>query len=83
MPNPFQTIYLASASQRRRELLKQISVHFEVLLLRVHPSRAEVDETPRPGEDPHEYVLRLARAKAEAGCAAMCARRLPAYPVLA
>jgi septum formation protein len=83
MPNPYQTIYLASASPRRRELLKQIGVRFEVLLLRAHPSRAEVDETPHPGEDPRDYVLRLALAKAEAGNMACRARRLPVYPVLA
>lgn len=80
---PYQTIYLASASPRRRDLLKQIGVHFEVLLLRTHPSRIDVDETPLPGEDPRDYVLRLARAKAETGNMACRARRLPAYPVLA
>lgn len=78
-----QTIYLASASPRRRELLKQIGVRFEVLLLRAHPSRVDVDETPHPGENPRDYVLRLARAKAEVGNMAFRARRLPAYPVLA
>lgn len=78
-----QTIYLASASPRRRELLKQIGVRFEVLLLRTHPSRVDVDETPRSGENPRDYVLRLARAKAEVGNMAFRARRLPVYPVLA
>lgn len=78
-----QIVYLASASPRRRELLKQLGVRFEVLLLRAHPSRTDVDETPRPGEDPREYVLRLASAKAEAGNMACRARRLPAHPVLA
>lgn len=79
----YRTIYLASASPRRRELLKQIGVRFEVLLLRAQLTRSEVDETPNPGEDPREYVLRLARAKAEAGSQACLARHLPAYPVLA
>lgn len=83
MAHPHQTIYLASASPRRRELLKQIGVHFEVLLLRMHPSRNDVDETPLAGEDPRDYVLRLARAKAEVGGMAFKARRLPAHPVLA
>lgn len=77
------TIYLASASPRRRELLKQIGVRFEVLLLRAHPSRADVDETPQPGENPRDYVQRLARIKAEMGNMASRTRRLPAYPVLA
>lgn len=81
--NPHQTIYLASASPRRRELLKQIGVRYEVLLLRAHPSRMDVDETPHDNENPSEYVLRLARAKAEVGCMASRARHLPAYPVMA
>lgn len=80
---PYHTIYLASASPRRRELLKQIGVRFEVLLLRTHPSRIDVDETPLSGEDPRDYVLRLASAKAEIGNMACRARRLPVYPVLA
>lgn len=83
MANPYQTIYLASASPRRRELLKQIGVRFEVLLLRTHPSRMDVDETPHGEESPHDYVLRLARAKAEVGSMASRLRHLPAYPVLA
>lgn len=83
MSHPYQMIYLASASPRRRELLKQIGVRFEVLLLRAHPSRTDVDETPHPGEDPRDYVLRLACAKAETGNMASRTRRLPVYPVLA
>jgi septum formation protein len=83
MANPHQTIYLASASPRRRELLKQIGVRYEVLLLRAHPLRMEVDEMPHGDEDPRDYVRRLARVKAEVGCMASRARHLPAYPVLA
>jgi septum formation protein len=83
MAYPYQNIYLASASPRRRELLKQIGVRFEVLLLRTYPSRLDVDETPQAGEDPHEYVLRMARAKAEKGNMACRVRHLPAHPVLA
>lgn len=83
MANPHQSIYLASASPRRRELLKQAGVRFEVLLLRTHPSRMDVDETPLAGEDPRDYVLRLARAKAETACMALRMRRLPIHPVLA
>jgi len=83
MAYPHQTIYLASASPRRRELLKQIGVHFEVLLLHMHLSREGLDETPMPGENPRDYVMRLAQAKAEVGNMTFHARRLPAYPVLA
>jgi septum formation protein len=53
-------IYLASGSPRRRELLGQIGVPFEVI-------RAGVDEDVRSGEPASEYVRRLAAAKADAG----------------
>ncbi|UUD65555.1 septum formation inhibitor Maf [Pseudomonas seleniipraecipitans] len=53
------TLYLASASPRRRELLTQIGVPF---LTQVVP----IDETPQAGESPATYVERLARAKAAA-----------------
>lgn len=77
-------IYLASQSPRRRELLKQIGINFEMLLLRADPRRnIVVDETPHPGEQPEAYVLRISRAKAEAGYAALSLRNLPAFPVLA
>lgn len=78
-----QRIYLASASPRRRELLKQIGVHFEVLMMRTHPARADINETPNPAENPRDYVLRIAHAKAETGHMALHMRRLPPYPVLA
>lgn len=77
-------IYLASQSPRRRELLKQIGVNFEMLLLRSDPRRnLEVDETPHDGEPPESYVRRIAQAKAEAGYAALRFRNLPSFPVLA
>jgi septum formation protein len=71
-------IYLASRSPRRRELLKQIGVNFELLLLRENPARgSDVDETPLAGESPEEFVLRIARAKAENGWLRVNERRLP------
>ena len=77
-------IYLASQSPRRRELLKQIGVHFDPLLLRCDPRReVMVDETPLPGEDPVAYVQRVCEAKARAGWEALVLRKLRAYPVLA
>ncbi|WP_295474259.1 nucleoside triphosphate pyrophosphatase [uncultured Pseudomonas sp.] len=54
------SLYLASGSPRRRELLTQIGVPFSVL-------SAEIDETPLPDEEPAAYVERLACAKARAG----------------
>jgi septum formation protein len=76
-------IYLASRSSRRRELLKQIGVSFEVLLLREGPQRAaDFDETPLPNEVPSDYAVRIARSKAEAGWARLGQRRLMRFPVL-
>lgn len=77
-------IYLASRSPRRRELLKQIGVKFEVLLLREDLKRgADVDETPLAGEVPADYVLRLSRAKAEVATLQLQHRGLRPNPVLA
>jgi septum formation protein len=56
----FPRIALASASPRRRELLDQLGVAFEVV-------PADVDESMRPGETPESLVRRLARDKALAG----------------
>jgi septum formation protein len=53
-------VYLASASPRRRQLLSQIGVIFQVLSV-------DVDESIAAGEAAEGYVLRLARAKAAAG----------------
>jgi septum formation protein len=54
------TILLASGSPRRRELLKQLAVNFEV-------AAADIDESLIEGETPLDYVMRLSRAKALAG----------------
>ena len=79
-----KSIYLASRSPRRRELLRQIGVAFEIIPLRVAPQRgADVDETPRAGELPIDYVLRIAVEKAQAGAGMLRARRLAARPMLA
>lgn len=78
-----QRIYLASRSPRRRELLKQIGVNFDVLLLREDPSRGEdVDERTLPEESPEDYVNRIAKAKAEFGWMRVLQRRLRPNPVL-
>lgn len=77
-------IYLASQSPRRRELLKQIGVNFEMLLIRTDPRRnTAVDETHHTDEQPENYVRRVSQAKAEAGYAALMFRNLPPAPVLA
>jgi septum formation protein len=76
-------VYLASRSARRRELLKQIGVSFEILLLREGQGRpADFDETPLPGEAAVDYVQRVATAKVDAGWARLSQRRLMRFPVL-
>jgi septum formation protein len=57
--SPSRPIVLASASPRRREMLERIG-----MVIEVRP--ADVDETPRAGEAPLDYVRRVARDKAEA-----------------
>ena len=79
-----RSIYLASRSPRRRELLGHIGVKFHLLLFRNRPGTApDVDEVPNAGEDPRDYVMRMARAKAAAGWQRMLERNLPRAPVLA
>ncbi|MDW2980841.1 Maf family protein [Rhodanobacter sp. KK11] len=58
------TLYLASQSPRRRQLLEQLGVDFAVL-------DVDVPEQRRSGESPRDYVSRVARDKARAGLAAL------------
>src|SRR5262249_60849903 len=84
MTAPEKRIYLASRSPRRRELLKQIGIPFEVLLLRDHPGRnVDVDESALPGESPADYVLRVSCLKSQAGWERVLQRKLRRFPVLA
>jgi septum formation protein len=77
-------IYLASKSPRRRELLRQIGVEFELLLLRDQAPRGpEVNEEVRPGEGAEEYVVRVTREKVEYAANIMTLRRLPIRLILA
>jgi len=78
-------IYLASRSPRRRELLAQIGVKFELLLFREGPRQdADTDEGAQPGEQPDDYVKRVAMAKARAAWQRILMRRgLRRMPVLA
>jgi septum formation protein len=78
------SIYLASKSPRRIELLRQIGVKFEELLVRESGGRRrDVVETPRKDEAALEYVRRIARTKAAVGWHQMSRRKLPLRPVLA
>ena len=54
-----RSIYLASASPRRGELLRQIGIVHEV-------RPVDIDESALPGEAPAHYALRLAQEKARA-----------------
>ena len=77
-------VYLASRSPRRRQLLKQIGIAFEVLVLRGKPGRdADIDESQLPGESADDYVRRVCRAKTDAGWDRIVQRRLREFPVLA
>lgn len=77
-------IYLASKSPRRRELLRQIGVEFELLMLRNDPVRgSDVTEIVLPGEAAVDYVARVSREKATFAWAVVQNRHLPMRPVLA
>ena len=54
-----ERLVLASGSPRRRELLAQLGLTFDVV-------PADIDETPQPGERALALVRRLAAAKARA-----------------
>lgn len=58
------TLFLASTSPRRRELLAQIGVPFS-------PLNVSIDESLLPGEPAEAYVRRLAQEKARAGFAGL------------
>ncbi|WP_428944375.1 Maf family protein [Pantoea sp. FN060301] len=63
------SLYLASGSPRRRELLTQLGLRFERL-------STQIEEQKLPDEEAEAYVRRLAREKAQAGVA-VAERDLP------
>ncbi len=69
------SLYLASRSPRRRELLQQIGVVHAVI-------DDSIPEQPAVGETALDYVQRLAREKAAAGFAQIVQQQLPLAPVL-
>lgn len=82
--SPPPRLHLASRSPRRRELLKQIGVPFDILPFRSAPRFDwALDETSLPGEDANAYVERIARSKAEFGCRIVSCRQLPKHAILA
>jgi septum formation protein len=77
------TLYLASRSPRRRELLTQIGIPFLLLPFR-GMQREDIDvlEDVRDGEDADTYVVRVARAKALGGEQRLSWRKLSSGLVL-
>ena len=63
------SLYLASGSPRRQELLSQLGISFERIVTGIEETRGE-------GESAQQYVSRLAREKARAGVA-LTPRDLP------
>ena len=57
---PKLPLFLASQSPRRRELLTQVGISFDVLAV-------DIDETIQKNEIPEDYVVRLAKEKTLAG----------------
>ncbi|KQT10704.1 Maf family protein [Ramlibacter sp. Leaf400] len=74
-------IYLASQSPRRRQLLEQLGVRYELLLPGAHED-AESIEAVLPGEAPARYVRRVTGLKLDAAVRRLCDRGLPPAPVL-
>ena len=58
-PSITPELVLASGSPRRREMLERLGFRFTV-------RPVDIDESPREGESPGDYVLRLAQEKARA-----------------
>lgn len=57
MVGMLQPLVLASQSPRRKELLGVLGIPFSIVV-------PETDESPRVGESPEDYVVRVARDKA-------------------
>lgn len=75
-------IYLASKSPRRRDLLKQIGVQYELLLMREVAPRVDIDEAPLHNETPHAYVERVVQLKNDIALRVMRERKLTPRPLL-
>ncbi len=74
-------VYLASQSPRRRQLLEQLGVNYELLL----PDDGEDTESIErvlPGEAPAPYVRRVTLLKLDAALERLERRQLPPAPVL-
>ena len=74
-------IYLASQSPRRRQLLEQLGVKYE-LLLPDKSEDAEALESMRSNEAPAAYVRRVTELKLDSAVARLVQRQLPSAPIL-
>ena len=74
-------VYLASQSPRRRQLLEQLGVRYE-LLLPDESEDAEALEVVLENEAPAAYVQRVTGAKLDAALARLKRRKLPVAPIL-
>jgi len=74
-------VYLASQSPRRRQLLEQLGVRYE-LLLPDPDEDSEAIEAVLPGEAPLRYVRRVTGLKLDAALQRLRSRGLPPAPVL-
>lgn len=74
-------VYLASQSPRRRQLLEQLGMAYELLLPDADED-AEALEAVLPGESPLRYVRRVTQLKLDAALLRLQRRGLPVAPVL-
>lgn len=74
-------IYLASQSPRRRQLLEQLGVAYQLLLPDAEED-AEALEEVKKNEAPASYVRRVAGLKLDAAIARLKRRSLPLAPIL-
>ena len=74
-------IYLASQSPRRRQLLEQLGISYE-LLLPDQSEDAEALESMRKNEAPAAYVRRVTGLKLDAAMLRLARRQLAAAPIL-
>ena len=74
-------VYLASHSPRRRQLLEQLGVRYELLLPDAHEDSEALEEV-LPGEAPARYVQRVTGLKLDAALARLERRGLAPAPIL-
>ena len=77
----FNFVYLASQSPRRRQLLEQLGVAYELLLPDADED-AESLEIALKSEAPAAYVQRVTGLKLDSAVARLKRRKLPAAPIL-